>query len=98
MLERMNLLEEFCHVMIFKNCPIIVEDGQRWAWLDVEVVGGARVVIIMNDSGEEERKYLQIWQPVFNASLWDKPVSCLQYVTGMEVIVVGISVFGIADL
>ena len=94
----MSQPEEFCHMMILQYCPVIVEDGKRGTRLDVEVVGGAGVVIVMNDGREEERKNLEIRQPVLDASLWNKPVRGLQHIASVQVIVVGISVLGIAQL
>ena len=64
----------------------------------MEVVGGACVVIVVDDGREEERKNLEIRQPVLDAGLCDKPVCGLQHIAGMQVIVVGIGVAGIAKL
>ena len=94
----MNQPEEFCHMMILQYCPVIVEDGKRGTRLDVEVVGGAGVVIVMNNGREEERKNLEIRQPVLDASLWNKPVRGLQHIASVQVIVVGIGIVCIAKL
>ena len=85
-------------MMVLQNSPIIVEDGQAGTRLDVEVVGGSRVVIIMDDGREEEGKNLEIRQPVLNTSLGDKPMGCLQHIAGVKVVVVGVAVLGIALL
>jgi hypothetical protein len=56
-------------MMIFQDCPVIVEDGQRGTRLDVKVVSGSRMVIVMDDCREEKGKNLEIRQPILDASL-----------------------------
>ena len=47
--------------MVLQDGSVIVKNGQARPWLDVEIVGGAGVVIVMDDGREEESKYLQVW-------------------------------------
>ena len=46
--------------MILQDGLVVVHDGEVGAGLDVEVVGGARVVVVVDDGGEEEGKYLKV--------------------------------------
>ena len=84
--------------MVLQHSPVIVEDGKRGTRLNVEVVRGSRVVIIVNDGGEEKSKDLEIRQPVLNARLGDEPVGGLEHIAGVQVVVVGIGVLGVALL
>ena len=49
--------------MIFLDRFVVIEDGQLGAGLDMEVVGGAGVVVVVDDGGEEDGEYLQVRQP-----------------------------------
>ena len=49
--------------MIFLDRFVVIEDGQLGAGLDMEVVGGAGVVVVVDDGGEEDAEYLQVRQP-----------------------------------
>ena len=55
--------------MIFLDRSVVIEDGQLGAGLDMEVVGGAGVVEVVDDGGEEESKDLEVGEPVLDASL-----------------------------
>ena len=55
-----NSLKEGGDVMILLDRSVVVEHGQLGAGLDVEVVGGARVVVVVNDGREQNAEYLQI--------------------------------------
>ena len=50
-------------MMIFLYWSVVVEDGQLRAGLNVEVVGGARVVVVVDDGRQKNTEYLEIWQP-----------------------------------
>ena len=49
--------------MIFLDRSVVIEDGQLGAGLDMEVVGGAGVVVVVDDGGQEDAEYLQVRQP-----------------------------------
>ena len=55
--------EEGGHVMVLQDSFVVVEDGEAGLGLDVEVVGGAGVVEVVNDGGEEESEDLEVGQP-----------------------------------
>ena len=55
-----NSLKEGGDVMILLDRSVVVEHGQLGAGLDVEVVGGAGVVVVVDHGGEENAEYLQI--------------------------------------
>ena len=52
--------EEGGHVVVLQHGPVIVHDGEAGVRLDVEVVGGARVLVVVDDRGEEEGKDLKV--------------------------------------
>ena len=54
--------------MIFLDRSVVIEDGQLGAGLDVEVVGGAGVVVVVDDGGQEDTEYLQVRQPGLHRS------------------------------
>ena len=54
--------------MIFLDRSVVIEDGQLGAGLDVEVVGGAGVVVVVDDGGQEDAEYLQVRQPGLHRS------------------------------
>ena len=47
-------------MVVFEDGLVVVHDGEVGAGLDVEVVGGARVVVVVDDRGEEEGKDLKV--------------------------------------
>ena len=77
------LLEKRSDMMILQDRLVVVDDGQVWGWLDVEVVGGPGVVVVVDDGGEEEGEDLQVRHPVLESSLGDGAVCGLQDVTGV---------------
>ncbi len=85
-------------MMILKDGPVVIEDGEAGPRLDVEVVGRSCVVVVVDDGREEKGEDLQIREPVLNPRLGDKPVGGLQHVTGVEIVVVGVGVLGVAQL
>ena len=54
--------------MIFLDRSVVIEDGQLGAGLDMEVVGGAGVVVVVDDGGQEDTEYLQVRQPGLHRS------------------------------
>lgn len=58
-----QLPEETRHVMILQNSPVIVEDCQVRAGVDVKVVSGAAVIKVVNDGGHEAGEDFQIGEP-----------------------------------
>ena len=56
--------EERWHVVILEHCPVVVEEGEVWGWVDVEAVGGAAVVVVVDDGRQEGGEHLQVGQPV----------------------------------
>ena len=54
--------------MIFLDRSVVIEDGQLGAGLDMEVVGGAGVVVVVDDGGQEDAEYLQVRQPGLHRS------------------------------
>ena len=54
--------------MIFLDRSVVIEDGQLGAGLDMEVVGGAGVVVVVDDGGQENAEYLQVRQPGLHRS------------------------------
>ena len=49
--------------MILQDSFVVVEDGEAGLGLDVEVVGGAGVVEVVDDGGEEQGEDLEVGQP-----------------------------------
>ncbi len=52
----------------------------------------------MDDGREEKGENLQIREPIMNTRLSEKPVGGLQHVAGVEIVVVGVGVLGVAQL
>ena len=85
-------------MVVLEDGPVIVEDGEAGSRLDVEVVGGAGVVVVVDDGREEEGEHLQVRQPVLEPGLRDEPVGGLQHVAGVQVVVVRVPVPRVPDL
>ena len=85
-------------MVVLQDGPVVVHDGEAGVWLDVEVVGGACVLVVVDDGREEEGEDLKIWQSVFDPSLRYEPMRCLQDVSGVEVVVVGVAIPVVAHL
>ena len=47
-------------MMVFKDRFVVVEECEAGAGLDVEVVGGARVVVVVDNCWEEEGKDFKV--------------------------------------
>ena len=47
-------------MVVLEDGLVVVHDCEVGAGLDVEVVGGARVVVVVDDGGEEEGKDLKV--------------------------------------
>ena len=52
--------------MIFQDSPVIVENGQTTARIDVKVVGCARMVEIVDNGSHQGGEDFQIGHPVLN--------------------------------
>ena len=50
--------------MVLEDGAVVVEDGEAALGVDVEVVGGARVVVVVDDGRDQRREDLQVRQPV----------------------------------
>ena len=85
-------LEEGCDVVVLQDGFVVVEDGEVGGGLDMEVVGGAGVVVVVDDGGEEQGEDLKVGEPVLDAGLADEPVGGLQHVAGVQVVVVRVPV------
>ena len=46
--------------MAFEDGAVVVEDCEVALGVDVEVVGGARVVVVVDDGGYQRREDLQV--------------------------------------
>ena len=86
------LLEKRSDMMILQDWLVVVDDGQVWGWLDVEVVGGPGVVVVVDDGGEQQGEDLEVGHPVLQPGLGDDPVRGLQHVAGVQVVVVRVAV------
>ena len=53
-------------MVVLQDCPVIVEEGETGARVDVEVVGGSCVVEVVDDGGEQQSKHLKVRQPFLN--------------------------------
>lgn len=83
--------EEGRHVMVLEDALVVVHHGQVGCWLDVEVVCCPGVVIVMDDGGQQETEYLQVWHPVPQPGLGDDPVTALQHVSRVQVVMVRVA-------
>lgn len=59
-----SLPERGGNVVVLEDRPIVVEERRVRAWHHVEVVGGPRVLQIMDQSGEQRGENLHIRQPI----------------------------------
>ena len=64
-------------MVILQNRSIIVHEGEVGVRMNVEIIRGSRMIVVVNDGSEQKSKDLQVRNPVFYSSLWDKPVGCL---------------------
>ena len=64
--------------MVLLDGPVVVEHGQVGPGLDVKVVGGSRVVVVVDNRGEEQGEDLQVRQPILQPGLRDEPVRRLK--------------------
>ena len=78
--------------MVLEDALVIVHHGQVWCWLDVEVVSCPGVVVVVDDGGQEETEYLQVWHPVLQPGLRDDPVTALQHVSRVQVVVIRVAI------
>ena len=56
--------EELGDVVVLEDGAVVIEDGEAALGVDVEVVGGARVVVVVDDGRDQRREDLQVRQPV----------------------------------
>ena len=47
-------------MVVLQHGPVVVHDSKAGVRLDVEVVGGAGVLVVVDDCGEEEGKDLKV--------------------------------------
>ena len=58
----------------------------------MEVVGGPGVVVVVDDGGEQQGEDLEVGHPVLQPGLGDDPVTALQHVSCVQVVVVRVAV------
>ena len=90
--------EECGHVMVLQHRLVIVDDGQVRGGLDVEVVGGAGVVVVVDHGRHQQAEYLQVRHPVLEPRLGDDPVSALEDISSVQVVVVGVAIASVSYL
>ena len=64
----------------------------------MEVIGGPRVIKVMDNCGEEKGEYLEVREGLLEAGLGDEPVRGLEDVAGVEVVVVRVPAPGVSNL
>ena len=77
--------------MVLQDWLVIVDDGQVRGGLDVEIICGARVIIVMYDGRHQQWEDLQIRHPVLESSLGYDPVSALKNICSVQVVVVRVA-------
>ena len=70
-------------MMVFKDSSVIIENSQTGARIDVKVVGGARMVEIMDNGCHQGCEDFQVGHPIYESSLRDEVMGRLQYITCM---------------
>ena len=63
-MQRSNWLKESWDMMVLQDWSVVVKNSKARPWLSVEVVGGAGVVVVMDDGREEEGKNLKVREPI----------------------------------
>ena len=58
------LLKKCRNVMVFEDSSVVVENGQTAARIDVKVVGGARMVEIVDNGRHQGREDFQVGHPI----------------------------------
>lgn len=53
--------------MVFEDSSVVIENGQTAAAVDVKVVGGSRMVEIVDNGRHQRSEDLQVGHPVLNA-------------------------------
>ena len=59
----LNRPEEGRHVVVLQHGPVVVEQRQFRARVDVKVIGRARVVEVVNDGCQERGEDLEVGEP-----------------------------------
>ena len=85
-------------VVVLQNCPVVVQQCRFRAGHDVEAVGGARVLKVVNDGGQQGGKDLQVGQPVHQTRLEEDVVHRLRHVGRVHVVVVQVAIFTVTGL
>ena len=67
--------------MIFQDSPVIVENGQTTARIDVKVVGCARMVEIVDNGCHQGREDFQVGHPILK---WRK-LETIQYTVSQKI-------------
>ena len=63
--NRLYILPEKCrNMMVFQDSSVIIESSQTAAWIDVKVVGGARMVEIVDNGCHQGREDFQVGHPI----------------------------------
>ena len=78
-------------MMVLEDALVVVHHGQLGCWLDVEVVCCPGVVVVVDDGGQQETEYLQVRHPVPQPGLGDDPVTALQHVSRVQVVMVRVA-------
>ena len=60
----LNQLEKCRNMMVFKDSSVIIENSQTGARIDVKVVGGARMVEIVDNGCHQGREDFQVRHPI----------------------------------
>lgn len=85
-------------MMVFQHGPIIVQHGHVGTGVYVKTVCGARVLVVMNQGGNQNGENLQIGQIVHDTRLAQHIMNGLRYVGCVQIVVIWILVAAIAFL
>jgi len=85
-------------MVVLQDGPIVVQQGRLRSGHHVEVVGGARVLVVVEQSRQQRGEDLQVRQPVHQARVAQAVVDRLHHVHGVQVVVVRVPVPAVALL
>lgn len=84
--------------MVLQDSSVIVKERRLTGRHDMEVVGGTRVLVVVNEGGQQRGEYLQIGQPMHEPGLAQNMMNCLRHIGRMQVVMIRIPEAAVALL
>lgn len=85
-------------MMILQHSPIVVQQCRLRTGHHMEVIGGAGVLVIVEQGGQQRGKDLQVRQPVHQTRVAQAVVDRLHHVHGVQIVMIRIPIPAVALL